>query len=232
MSDPDLDAVLNDEQEAEEPEKAAVEDAKSAEAEAEDGEVSKEDKPEPMMPVAAHVAERKELQKRAEFAEDVARAATKVEPVKPADPVDFLAEPEKIAGFIDQKIKQATEGLSKSYAVRQHGRDAVEKAYADLRDHGTPVEQRAISASDDPWGETVDRHKRREALAEIGDDPAAYRKSVHESVKKELLAEATVKQVKGLDPAPSLADSPNLGSRADTSGEPEDKDSLKSLIGE
>ena len=52
------------------------------------------------------------------------------------------------------------------------------------------------------------------------------------NVKKELLAEATVKQAKGLDPAPSLADKPNLGSRADTSGEPEDKDSLKSLIGD
>ena len=232
MSDPDLDAVLNDEPEADaEPKPDPEPEPKGDDLDKGEGDSDAEEKPEPMMPVAAHVAERKELQRRAEFAEDVARAATKDESAKPADPVDFLAEPEKIAGFIDQKIRQATEGLSKSYAVRQHGRDAVEKAYADLRDHGTPAEQRAISASDDPWGETVDRHKRREAFAEIGDDPAAYRKSVLESVKKELLAEATVKQAKGLETAPSLADSPNLGSRADTSGEPEDKDSLKNLIG-
>ena len=191
----------------------------------------KGENPEPMMPVAAHVAERKELQKRVEFAEEVARR-----PVTPTsetpDPVDFLAEPEKIASFIDEKVKQATEGLSKSYAMRQHGKKVVDEAHAALTQHGTSAEQQALAASADPWGEVVEWHKRRDIMAEIGDDPVAWRKAETERIKTELLAQAAVRQAKGLDPAPTLADEPNLGAREKTDVEPEDKDSLKALIGE
>ncbi len=145
--------------------------------------------------------------------------------------MDFLAEPDKIAGFIDQKVRQATEGLSMSYAVRQHGKQAVNEAHAALKQHGTQTEQQALAASADPWGEVVDWHNRREAMAEIGDDPVAWRKAETERIKKELLAQAAVRQAKGLDPAPTLADEPNLGARDKAEVEPEDKDSLKSLLG-
>ena len=57
----------------------------------------------------------------------------------------------------------------------------------------------------------------------------AWREAETKRIKKELLAEAAVRQAKGIDPAPSLADSPNLGARADTS---ESDDSLDSLVGE
>ncbi len=232
MSDTDLDAELtaDDPTEGQDPpEPKDPPDSGDGEGETSPGEG--EEKPEPMMPVAAHVAERKELQKRVDFAEDVARHSRNVQPpaeVPVVDPVDFLAEPEKIGALIDQKVKQATEGLSRSYAVRQHGRETVEKAYADLRDHGTPAEQQAISASPDPWGDTVERHQKRQVMAEIGDDPVAWKAAETERIKKELLAQAAVKQAKGITPPASLADEPNVGSRADTT---EPDDSLEALIG-
>ena len=78
----------------------------------------------------------------------------------------------------------------------------------------------------------VEGHKRREIMAEIGDDPVAWRKAETERIKPELLAQAAVRQAKGLDPAPTLAGEPNLGARDKPDVEPEDKDSLKNLIGE
>ena len=223
------DTNLDEEMAAAEEAEAEAKEPEGAEAEER---AEKAEKPEPMVPVSVLTAEREENRKRLEFAESVARQSAKPEQqAEPVDPVDFLAEPEKIAGFIDQRVRQATEGLSKSYAVRQHGKEAVDAAHAAVKDHGTPAEQQALIASDDPWGDAVDWHKNREALAEIGNDPAAWRKAETERIKKELLAEAAVRQAKGIeDPAPSLADSPNMGARAE-SGEPPD-DSLEKLLGE
>ena len=217
MSDPDLDAVLDDEQETEE---ATVE-----ETEAEDTSVPEQETPEPTVPVSVLTAERAESRRRIDYLEGLARTP---EPPK-ADPVDFLAEPEKIEALINQKVAQATQALSKRFAVRQHTQKTVDEAYAALRDHGTQAEQQATSASVDPWGDAVEWHQKREALAEIGGDPAAWRKTETARITKELLAKATVKQVKGEMPeAVSLADSPNLGTRADTEEAPDD--SLEVLL--
>ena len=213
MSDPDLDAVLEDEAKESE-----AKDAKSVEAE--DPPASEEEKPEPTVPVSVLTAEREEGRRRTEYWQGIAQRQP---PEAPIDPVDFLAEPEKIAVLINQKVVEATQALSKRLAVRQHGQKAVDEAYASLRDSGTQAEQQATSASADPWGDAVDWHKRREAMAEIGSDPAAWRKAETARIKKELLAEATVRQAKGLPDAVSLADSPNLGTRADKTEDPDDE---------
>ncbi len=227
MSDSDLEAELNaTDPQGEDPPKDPPE------GEGEPVPVE-EEKPEPMIPVTAHVAERKELQKRAEYWEGIARSNTQPPSERPVvEEVDFLTEPEKIAGYIDQKVRQHTEGLSMSYAVRQHGKQVVDEAHAALKQHGTSTEQQALAASADPWGEVVEWHKRREIMAEIGDDPVAWRRAETERIKTELLAQAAVRQAKGLDPAPTLAGEPNLGAREKTDVEPEDEDSLKELIGE
>lgn len=233
MSDPDLEAELTaaDPQGEDPPNPDPDADPKGDATEGE-GEPVEEEKTEPTVPVSVLTAEREEGRKRADYWEGIARANTQPPSEQPsADPVDFLAEPDKIASFIDQKVKQATEGLSKSYAMRQHGKQVVDEAHAALKQHGSQAEQQALAASADPWGEVVEWHKRREIMAEIGDDPVAWRKAETERIKKELLAQAAVRQAKGLDPAPTLADEPNLGAR-DKTVEPEDKDSLKSLIGE
>ncbi len=234
MSDPDLEAELTaaDPQGEDPPTTDPDADPKGAAPEGEGEPEPEEEKPEPTVPVSVLTAEREEGRKRADYWEGIARSNTQPPSEQPsADPVDFLAEPDKIAGFIDQKVKQATEGLSMSYAVRQHGKQVVDEAHAALKQHGTPAEQQALNASADPWGEVVEWHQRREALAEIGNDPAAWRKAETERIKKELLAQAAVNQAKGLDPAPTLAGEPNLGARDKTDVEPEDKESLKALLG-
>ncbi len=230
MSDSDLEAELNSaDPQGEDPPEG--EPKGEAEPEPEGEPAALAEKPEPTVPVSVLTAEREEGRKRADYWEGIARSNTQPPSEQPpVDPVDFLAEPEKIASFIDQKVRQATEGLSMSYAVRQHGKQAVDEAHAALKQHGTSTEQQALAASADPWGEVVDWHKRREVMAEIGNDPVAWRKAETERIKKELLAQATVRQAKGLDPAVSLAGEPNLGARDDDAGEP--GDSLTELIGE
>ncbi len=214
MSDPELDAVLEDE---------ATEEPPKDDPKGED--TSEKETPEPTVPVSVLTAEREEGRRRTEYWQGIAQRQA---PDAKIDPVDFLAEPEKIEALVNQKVVEATQALSKRLAVRQHGRKVVEDAYASLRDHGTQAEQQATSASADPWGDAVEWHKSRKAMAEIGSDPAAWRKAETARIKKELLAEATVRQAKGLPDAVSLADSPNLGTRADKT---EEDDSLKSLLG-
>lgn len=216
MSDPDLDAVLNDKEVPEEQPQVEPE---------EQPEVKPEETPEPTVPVSVLTAERAESRRRMDYLEGLVRTTD----TPKVDPVDFLAEPEKIEALVNQKVAQATQALSERFAVRQHGRKLVNEAYASLRDHGTQAEQQATSASADPWGDAVEWHQRREALAEIGGDPAAWRKAETERIKKELLAQATVRQAKGLPDAVSLADSPNLGTRADKVDTSDDN--LKDLIG-
>ncbi len=202
MSDVNLDAELDPEEPGEETPEPKVEPEKTPEL---------EEKPEPTVPVAAHVAQRETLTEQRDFWRQVAEKNA-----KPADDlVDLLAEPEKIHALIDQKVGQRMEGLSKTYAIRAHGKALVDKAYSELVSHGSQAEQATMSASDDPWGEVVDWHKGREAMAEIGNDPAAWRQRETERIRKELLADAVVKEVKGIAPAPSLAGSTNLGPEKD-----------------
>ncbi len=222
MSDSDLDAELTA-AEGETP----PEDPPQGEVESEPAPVEGET-PEPMVPVSVLTAEREENRKRLEIAESVARINIRppVEQPKPELP-DFMADDsEKIAGFIDQRIRLGQQEISKEFAVDAYGQEAVDKAHAALEAHGTPTEQQALSASANPWGRVVKWHQNREAMAEIGGDPAAF----VARIKKEALAQATVSKAKGLDPAPTLAGEPNLGAR-ETTVEPEDKESLKALLG-
>lgn len=171
---------------------------------------------EKMVPLSALEAERKQWRERLQFAEEVARQqrqAPKQEQAKP-DPIDFLTEPDKIGGYIDQKISEAAQNLSRRYAIRSHGQETVQAAYDALRQHGTEAEKAALIASDDPWGEVVHWHKRRQVMADIGDDPEAWRQRERDRLRKELLAEAAVSEAKGKTPVPpSMATDTNLGAR-------------------
>ena len=96
MSDSDLDAELNEDS------KAKPEDESKGESEGK-GESETKEKSEPTVPVSVLTAERKELTKQRDAWADIARAKAQPEPEK-VDPVDFLAEPEKIASFIEVEI--------------------------------------------------------------------------------------------------------------------------------
>lgn len=187
---------------------AAEEDAPEAEETPEPE--AKEDK---TVPLSVLIEERKKLQEDRDYWERVAKESRTPNAPPPEAP-DFLAEPEKIGGYIDQKVTAATQALSKRYAVRTHGQPAVDAAYAALRDHGTEAEKAALIASEDPWGDVVEWNKKRELVSEIGTDPDAWRARERERLRKELLAEAAVAQAKGKTPgAPSMAAEPNTGTR-------------------
>lgn len=174
-----------------------------------------EPEPERTVPLSVLQREREELKARADYWQRVAEgaAAPKPQPQQP-DSLDFLAEPERIGSYIDQKVTNAAQNLSRRYADRAHGKEVVDTAYAALRDHGTEAEKAALAASDDPWGDVVTWNKRRQVISEIGDDPDGWRKRETERLRKELLAEAAVNQAKGKVPSvPSMAAEPNLGAR-------------------
>lgn len=83
------------------------------------------------------------------------------------------------------------EKTSLRFAVKDHGAEAVRSAYSALedlarRDRGSAqAVYQYIMSSEHPYGALVEWDNRQRALAEIGDDPAAFK----EKVKAELLAE-------------------------------------------
>lgn len=106
------------------------------------------------------------------------------------NPDDFLAE--KLSP-VQQSIEQQRIGLSTLMAVKDHGADTVKEAQTALgealkanRNDPTLIAlEQSSQTSIHPMEDLVAWYKRRQAMADIGEDPAAYR----ERVRQELLAE-------------------------------------------
>lgn len=123
----------------------------------------------------------------------LAAVMPKKEEPKPAP--DFWENPDEfLKGAIaplEQKLTEQAEKLSMRLAVKEHGRETVQAAYSALGaamqagDPNARVEYQRIKASDDPYGDIVEWHKRAQAQAEIGSDPEAYKAKL----KAEILAE-------------------------------------------
>lgn len=122
----------------------------------------------------------------------------------PAAP-DFWENPDaylsgKLAP-VQQQIETQRDQFSRMLAETAHGADAVGAAYAAF-DSSPPSPEKAaqyaaIKQAANPYSALVEWHKRAQAQAEIGSDPAAYR----EKLKAELLAELQG----GNAPAPASA---------------------------
>ena len=111
---------------------------------------------------------------------------------------------EEAVGPLQQQLTQTTERFSRTLAVKDHGAETVQAAYSALgqamqSDPGAIADYRRIMASEHPYEAMVSWHKRSQAAAEIGNDPAAYR----ERLKAEILAE-----LKGAQPDPQPSPSP------------------------
>jgi hypothetical protein len=148
-------------------------------------------------------------------------------PVEEAKPVDFWEDPDAFVKSqmtpFQQEMQQQREYLSQELAVERHGRENVEAAYQALASHiqadpNGQADYQRIMQHPLPYVELVNWHQRRQAFAEIGNDPAAYR----EKVRNELLAEMQAQQPTQQQPAPrpqmpnSFAAVRNQGSRATT----------------
>lgn len=112
---------------------------------------------------------------------------------KPETP-DVWADPE---GYVRSQIatvgqgqEAALERMSRAFAVDKYGAEAVNAAMAELEqqmqaDPNARFEHQRIMASDHPYGELVNWHRRQSAFKEIGDDPAAYKQRVIEEALKD-----------------------------------------------
>lgn len=129
---------------------------------------------------------------------------------------DVLDNPEGFAGHIQNQVQEAvrhaTFNMSRAQAVREHGEDAVAEAEASL-DRNSP-EFNAIVNSGDPYWSLMQHVQKQQAMAEIGDDPAAFRARVIAEERAKWEAEMAAKQVKGTEAPPSLASTPNIGARS------------------
>lgn len=156
-------------------------------------------------------------------------ATLRTQPAQPQEPAkepDFFENPDeylrhKIAPLHEQ-LQRQSEGFSRTLAVREHGAETVKGAYAEMEkriasgDPAATANYQTIMRSDDPWDNLVQWHKRESAIAEIGQDPNAYR----EKLKAEVLAELQQQngQPQGGSPAsvmPSnFAGARNVGTRS------------------
>lgn len=99
---------------------------------------------------------------------------------------------EKAINPVTSHVRNVTEATSRRLAVSEHGPEAVQGAYQAIEqklatnDPRAWAQYQAIMQSGDPWGELVNWHKRETAMAEIGNDPAAFRAKIEAEVLAKL----------------------------------------------
>lgn len=119
------------------------------------------------------------------------------EPEKPKPPM-FWEDPEGwLKAHLSEALPQNQQDqeqrlhVSELLATEKHGEAVVKEAgeallaLAQAGDPAAAADYSRIMASRHPYGELVTWHQRRKAMADIGDDPAAYR----ERLRAEILAE-------------------------------------------
>jgi hypothetical protein len=157
----------------------------------------------PQAPVAAVTAERAKRQNAEERLAQMEaelkelrreRAAPKQPPAPPAPPPDWFANPDEA---FSHRVREAVDPIQSSLmfnarliAEQVNGKDVVASA-VDAFDAAVaagkvdPAERQRIMTSPNPFHDAVHWQKRQQTLAEVGEDPAAYR----ERIKAEVLAE-------------------------------------------
>lgn len=148
---------------------------------------------------------------------DEIRSLKAMQPAPAPVPVpDALDDPEGYAGHIqaqvNQAVQNATFNMSRAAAVRVHGEEAIAAAEGQVTP-GTPEFQSVVN-SPDPYFALMEHVQKQQAMAEIGDDPAAYRARIEAETRAKVEAEMAAKQVKGVAPPPSLASNPNVSARS------------------
>lgn len=218
----DLDSILSDEpidevQDA--PEEQALE-APEAEEAPQVEEPQVEDEPEakqvPLAALQETRGENKEL--KASLQQLQAQVAAMNQPQQPQRP-EFI-DPEG-SQFIQSQMQGAISNVrldvSEDMTRQQFGDEIVDQAFSAFQSVSSPAERQAIMAARSPWAEVVKWHKRQQVSAEIGDDVDGWREKERAQMRQELLTELQAKQVAesvSQVKAPSLANEPNLGSRA------------------
>lgn len=144
---------------------------------------------------------------------------------------DFWEQPE---GNIDSRVQQAVaplvqelvmqrEQTSRALASIQYGEDKVDAAYKDLEarvqagDPSARFDYQRIMAQPNQYAALVQLHQQRQALTEIGNDPAAYRERLSQELlgNPEFLAKAMAAMQAQAKTSPSVVNftPPNKASK-------------------
>jgi hypothetical protein len=160
------------------------------------------------------------------------KTAPRPEPVKPADPVkpqrpDIFENPDGVYDFLERAIRDAVTPITQqtqnqrvetslaiAHAVHK---DVFEKAYGAMtalnpQDPEARATVQRIMAAPNPGDAMISWHKRNQTLAEVGDDPTAYRERIAKETReaamkdpefrKALLAEMRGEAANGADGQP------------------------------
>lgn len=97
-------------------------------------------------------------------------------PLEPWDP----GYDEYVRAPIVEQLQKQAERFSMRMAVKEYGKETVESAYSALGqamqagDPSARAEYQRIKASDDPYEDIVQWHRRQETLRTVGNDPNAW----------------------------------------------------------
>lgn len=174
-------------------------------------EAEPEAKVETMVPLAALQAERDHART---MKQRLDRLEAAIAAPRPLPVPDLLAEPERFQQYVEQTVSQRVNNveaeMSERFARSQYGAEAVDAAFEAAKAQELTAQ---FIGKKDPWGELMKWHKAQTALAEIGDDPAAYRARIEAETRQRIMAEMTAQSVTRPQ-APSLAGQTTLGTRA------------------
>ena len=194
------------EAEAETPEGEAVE------AEVEPQEEPKEDPK--TVPLAAHIEQRKEFQAKLDAVQQKLDEIAKPKP-EPVKAPEFL-DPEGaqyFQGMVSNMQANFAAELSETKARMKYGEEHVDEAIK-AATQANMVD--SFKGQPDAWGKLAEWHKQQKVVAEIGDDPQAFKAKMREELLAEIKSELAAEQVKAAagQPAPSLAGVQGTGNAA------------------
>lgn len=178
-------------------------------------EETKEPEKEPeKIPLAVYLEERskgKALEARVSEME----ASMVPKPEVPAP--DMFEDPKGYNEHMQAQIVNAQQtakmDISQAMAEEKHGVDTVAKAFEALRASGDNAAISAIQSARMPYQDLMKWDTQRQAMSEIGSDPAAWKEAERVKMKAEIVAEMETKQAKDAAgiPAPSMAGVTGIG---------------------
>jgi hypothetical protein len=132
-----------------------------------------------------------------ELVERISTQQTSQQPPQPVQQPDLPDPYEDPEGYTNAVVEQRMGALqhsmmnmqlnmSEQLAVSQHGQDVVNAAYEAVKAAGNAQQ---FIQSPDAYGAMVKWHREQQAIAEFGSDPAAYKETLRNELREELLAE-------------------------------------------
>lgn len=224
----DIDDILAGDEPVQEPKEEVTSEPKEAEpvetpVEAEEPKQEVPEEQPEKEPAMVPVSVLKELREdRREAREQIARLEKQIADAsqpkpEPAKTPDVFADPNAYTQHMQNQTNQAvtatTLNMSELMARDAYGDEKVDQAFAALEKSRDRFAYQRIMQDKHPYRALVNWHGQQQLLAEIGNDPDAWREKERERIRAEIEADVVAKQVTTPAPvaAPSMADETGSG---------------------